>query len=125
MVEMAVIAASKRLDIARVARQIEAWLDERGFATERYDAEYGLLLKAGKSSALRTVLAADRALVIRISNETGGTQVHVRQGSWTKNLASNAGWALATGGTNLAISGWSFVIQFQFEKYVRKILREG
>jgi hypothetical protein len=120
---MTVIAANTRLDISDVARQIKGWLGEHGFETQTYDAEYGLLLKSGKSSWLRTFFAADRALVIRISNETGVTEVHVRQGSWTKNLASNAGWALATGGTNLAISGWSFVIQFQFEAYVRKILK--
>jgi hypothetical protein len=120
---MAVIAANTRLDINDVARQLKSWLNEHGFETQVLDAEYGLLLKAGKSSALRTFLAADRALVIRISNETAVTEVHVRQGNWTKNLVSNAGWAIATGGTNLAISGWSFVVQYQFESYVRKILK--
>jgi hypothetical protein len=123
LVAMTVIVANTRRDIGDVAQQIKSWLNERGFETQVLNAEYGLLLKAGKSSALRTFFAADRALVIRISNETAVTEVHVRQGSWTKNLASNAGWALATGGTNLAISGWSFVIQFQFESYVRKILK--
>ena len=98
-------------------------LNERGFETREYHAEYGLLLRSGKSSALRTFLAADRALVIRISNETAVTEVQVRQGSWTKNLAANAGWIAATGGGMLAVSGWSFVIQLELEAYVRKILK--
>jgi hypothetical protein len=119
---MTVIAADAQLDINVVARQIKGWLGERGFETQTLEAEYGLLLKSAKSSALRTFFAADRALVIRISNETAVTEVHVRQGNWTKNLVSNAGWALATGGTNLAISGWSLVIQKQLEAYIRKIL---
>jgi hypothetical protein len=120
---MTVIAANTRLDIGDVAKQIMGWLSERGFKTQEYHAEYGLLLKSGKSSALRTVFAADRALVIRISNETAVTEVHVRQGSWTKNLVSNAGWIAATGGGILAISAWSLVIQLQLEAYVRRILK--
>lgn len=114
-----------------VARQIKDWLAERNFDTQMDKAEYGLLVKARKSSVLRRVTAADRALVVRISNDGGSTEVTIRQGSWAANLTSNVAWNAAlialTGGGALAvtgtISGWSFVVQHQLAVYVRKILQ--
>ena len=127
---MTAVAAKQAMDITDVAGQINDWLVERGFETRTEDAEYGLLVRARKSSVGRKVLFADRALVIRVSNDSGVTEIVVRQGSWKANLASNAAWNVAlialTGGGLLAVtatvSGWSFVIQHQLVTYARKIL---
>jgi hypothetical protein len=131
VVAVTVVAADKAMDIEDVARQIEDWLVERNFDTQTDRAEYGLLVKARKSSVLRRVAAADRALVVRISNDLGSTEVTIRQGSWAANLTSNVAWNAAlialTGGGALAVtgsvSGWSFVVQHQLVVYVRKILQ--
>ncbi len=119
------------MDIEDIAGQIKDWLVERKFDTRTDKAEYGLLLKARKSSALRSIAAADRALVIRVSNDSGATEVTIRQGSWVANLTSNAAWNAAlialTGGGALAVtatvSGWSFVVQHRLVVYVRKVLQ--
>ena len=127
---MTVVAAKQQMDIADVAQQISDWLVERNFETRTDEAEYGLLVKARKSSVGRKVLAADRALVIRVSNDSGVTEIVIRQGSWVANLTSNVAWngalIVLTGGGLLAVtasvSAWSFVIQRQLTTYVRKIL---
>ena len=131
VVAVTVVAANQAMDIEDVGRQIEDWLDERNFETQKDKAEFGLLIKARKSSVTRRVAAADRALVIRISNDGGGTEVTIRQGSWVANLTSNVAWnaaliALTGGGALLvtgSVSGWSFVVQHQLVAYVRKILK--
>jgi len=48
--------------------------------------------------------------------------VEVRQGSWQTNAISNAAWFVVTGGMNLAISGWSIVIQKDLENHIKKVL---
>jgi hypothetical protein len=130
VVGVTVVAAKQQMDIADVAQQISDWLVERNFETRTDEAEYGLLVKARKSSVGRKVLAADRALVIRVSNDSGVTEIVIRQGSWVANLTSNVAWngalIVLTGGGLLAVtasvSAWSFVIQRQLTTYVRKIL---
>jgi hypothetical protein len=130
VVAVTVVTAKKAMDIQDVARQINDWFLERNFETHTDQAEYGLLIKARKSSALRSIAAADRALVARISNDSGSTEVVIRQGSWVANLTSNTAWNAAlialTGGGALVItgsvSGWSFVVQHKLVVYVRKIL---
>lgn len=127
---MTVVTAKKAVDIEDVARQINDWFLERNFETRTEKAEYGLLIKARKSSVLRSIAAADRALVARISNDSGSTEVVIRQGSWVANLTSNTAWNAAlialTGGGALvvtgSVSGWSFMVQHKLVVYIRKIL---
>jgi hypothetical protein len=81
-------------------------------------------VKARKSSTLRSVIGADRAIEVGVRTADGKTRVLVCQGSWKTNVISNAAWLFVTGGINLAISGWSIVIQKDLEGYVREVLEE-
>lgn len=110
------------MDEAYIAQQVREWLAHHHFQVETFPAEYGILVRARKASALRTAVGADRALVIRISNDAGVMEVVIRQGSWTKNLVSNAAWLALTGGTNLLISAWSFEVQRNLARFLRRIL---
>ena len=81
-------------------------------------------MKARKSSVLRAIAGADRALEIEIGHADGKTVVDVRQGSWQTSVVSNLAWVLVTGGMNLAFSGWSIVIQKELESHIRSVLAE-
>ena len=119
---MATIVQHKKLDNREIARQIKNWFDKRDFETKAIEQDGTYEVKARKSSGLRAILGADRAIEVRVETLGEETHVDVRQGSWKTNAISNAAWLVVTGGMNLAISGWSIVIQKELESYVREIL---
>ncbi len=83
-----------------------------------------LIRSRRKGSAVRAVLGADRALEVEVRHAGSQTIADVRQGSWKTNIVSNAVWLVATGGMNLAVSGWSVIIQKDLESYIRSLFAE-
>ncbi len=121
---MALIVHPSVVDTREVARRVKIWFDEKGFETKAFGQDDSYLVKARKSSTLRSVIGADRAIEVGVRAADGETLVYVCQGSWKTNVISNAAWLFVTGGINLAISGWSLVIQKDLESYVRDVLKE-
>ncbi len=121
---MATITHPSRLDTRKTAKAIQDWLDEKGFETKAFDAQGAYTIKARKGSAVRAVVGADRALEVEVRHAGSQTVADVRQGSWKTNIVSNAVWLVATGGMNLAVSGWSVVIQKDLESYIRSLFAE-
>jgi hypothetical protein len=121
---MAAIIHPALVDARAVAKAIQDWLDCRRFETKALQAGASYFVKARKSSVVRAVIGADRALEIEVGHADGKTIVDVRQGSWTTNVVSNLAWVLVTGGMNLAFSGWSIVIQKELESHIRSVLAE-
>jgi hypothetical protein len=119
---MALIVHSQEIDNREVARQIKNWFDQKSFETKVIQGNNSYAIKARKKNKLRAVVGADRAIEVAIRTTDGETQVEVRQGSWKTNAISNAAWLVVTGGMNLAISGWSIMIQKDLENYIRKVL---
>ena len=119
---MAEIVSYNKLNNRDVAKQIKNWFDQRKFETKAIEENGTYAIKARKSSGLRSFLGADRAIEVGIRTINEETHVEVRQGSWKTNMISNAAWLVVTGGMNLAISGWSLVIQKELENYIRQIL---
>lgn len=117
---MSVIGHPEELDTRALATRIKKWLDGKNFETKALEGAGSFVIKARKASALRAVVGADRALEIEIRNFEGQTQVDVRQGSWKTNFISNAVWVVATGGMNLAFTGWSLVIQKELETFIKE-----
>lgn len=122
---MATLTASKPLDLNEMARQIQDWFEQRHFENKLLEDNGAYIVKARKSSKWRAVLGADRALNVILGHENGGTKVMVKQGDWTTNIVSNTIWLVATGGTNILISGWSFVLQKQLQSYIQSLLDEA
>jgi hypothetical protein len=77
---------------------------------------------AKKSGTVRVVFAACRALIVTASHSNGDTIIEIKQGSWSENLWSNAGWFLATGGANLAFTLWSYEVEREFKNYAKGVL---
>jgi hypothetical protein len=121
---MAAITHLGLVDARAVAKAIQDWLDSRRFETKALQAGASYFVKARKSSVLRAIAGADRALEIEVGHADGKTIVDVRQGSWQTNVVSNLAWVLVTGGMNLAFSGWSIVIQRELESHIRSVLAE-
>ncbi len=119
---MATITGGSAADIKQVAAQIADWFHDKRFQVEALSDGSNYLVKARKASGVRAAVGADRALVVEVSRSGGELTVDVRQGSWKTNAVSNAAWLVATGGMNLAISGWSVVVQKELEGYVRSLL---
>lgn len=119
---MTLITSYKELNTKDIATKIKHWLDKKDFETKVFQIDNDYVIKAKKSSVLRAVFGADRALEIGVRNHDKQTQVNIRQGSWKTNAVSNAAWLFVTGGANLLISGWSIVIQKELESYIRTIL---
>lgn len=119
---MAVITREGLVNTQDVANAVKDWLDSKGFDTRVLGEGGEFTVKARKASAVRAVVGADRALEVGVRHFAGRTEVDVRQGSWKTNIVSNAAWLAATGGMNLAISGWSLVIQKELESHIRAIL---
>ena len=119
---MAIIIHPQEIDNREVARQIKNWFDQKSFETKVIQGNNSYAIKARKKNKLRAVVGADRAIEVAIRTTDGETQVEVRQGSWKTNAISNAAWLVVTGGMNLAISGWSIMIQKDLENYIRKVL---
>lgn len=121
---MTAISSTTPADLREVARRIHGWLESKGFEVRGLQAGEGFVIKARKASTLRAIVGADRALEIGVQPRGALVDVEIRQGSWKTNAVSNAVWLVATGGMNLAISGWSLVIQKDLEHYVRSIFEE-
>ena len=121
---MATIVHPALVDTRKVATAINDWLRLKCFETKALEADGSYTVKARKANAVRAVLGADRALEVEVRQSDGRTVVDVRQGSWKTNIISNVAWAVVTGGMNLAISGWSVVIQKDLEAHIRSVLAE-
>lgn len=119
---MATIAHLGKLNNREIAKEIKKWFDQKGFETKAIEQNGSYTVKARKGGGLRAIVGADRAIEVGIRTFEDDTQVDVRQGSWKTNAISNAAWFVVTGGMNLAISGWSLVIQKDLENYIRKLL---
>jgi len=119
---MAAIVHPGKLDNREVAKKIKNWLNQKGFETKAIEQDGTYAIKARKSSSLRAIVGADRAIEVGVRTSGDETRIDVRQGSWKTNAISNAAWLIVTGGMNLAISGWSIVIQKELENYIRKVL---
>lgn len=120
---MALIVHPSEVDTRELARRVKVWFDEKGFETKAFGQDGSYLVKARKSSTFRSVIGADRAIEVGVRAAEGETRVLVSQGSWKTNVISNAAWLFVTGGLNLAISGWSIVIQKDLESHVREVLK--
>lgn len=116
---MATITHPARIDNAELASLIRDWFEARKFETRVLESDGTCAVKARKKSLWRAAIAADRALEVDIRSFGDATEVVVHQGDWTTNLVSNGVWFVATGGMNLAFSGWSVVIQKQLESFIR------
>ncbi len=121
---MATLTHPDQLDTQELTYRIERWFLEQGFETKRVGSEGLYAIKARKSSWWRALMAADRAVEVDVRTVGHSTEVIVGQGDWTTNVVSNAVWFAITGGGNLAFSGWSFVIQWQLEAYIRQTMAE-
>lgn len=121
---MATIVHLGKLDNREIAKQIKKWFDQKGFETKAIEQDESYAVRARKSGGFRAIVGADRAIEVGIHTLGDETQVDVRQGSWKTNAISNAAWLVVTGGMNLAISGWSIVIQKDLENHIRKILND-
>ncbi len=119
---MSTITTEKQLNLKNIADGVTQWLEFKSWQTKVEKVEGNYYVRARKSSWWRAAIGADRALVIHIYSNEEGTSVAVGQGDWTTNIWSNVFWFVATGGTNIAISGWSFVLQKQLQQYVKEML---
>jgi hypothetical protein len=129
---MTKISSPLYLNSKAIASQILAWLEQQHFEVKLSKLEDDYYITARKTNALRVVLIADHALIVGIrrgssgssgSSETTGTIIEVKQGPWETKIISNAVWLALTGGTNLLIAGWSFILQKHLENYIEsKIL---
>lgn len=121
---MSKITHPGRADNRDIAKRIKGWLDKKGFETKAFESDDGFTIKARKASAIRALIGADRALEIDVRYANDQTEVDLRQGSWKTNAISNLAWVVVTGGANLAISGWSLLIQKELEAFVREALSQ-
>lgn len=121
---MALISEPVVVDTLTLAKRVNHWLQEKGFETKAVELGGTYAIKARKSSLIRSVAGADRALEVSIRQFNGQTQVDVRQGSWKTNVVSNSVWLVATGGANLALTGWSLIVQKDLESFVRLAISE-
>ena len=121
---MALITHPLPVDLLQAARRIQSWFDIKGFETKAVEHSGMYCLRARKASAFRAFLGADRALEVAFRISNNQTEIDVRQGSWKTNVVSNAIWLVATGGMNLAFSGWSFMLQKELESHIREVLQQ-
>jgi hypothetical protein len=121
---MATMNYPRSLDVQELIKRIQGWSEMREFETKVVGDGQHWAVKARKSSWFRAAMAADRAINVNIRTDGEKTEVVVGQGDWTTNLASNAVWLAVTGGAWLAISGWSFVVQWQLEGFIRQQMEE-
>lgn len=119
---MATIVHFVKVDNRELANVIKNWFTQKHFETKTLEQDGSYAVKARKSSGFRAFVGADRAIEVAIRTSGNETHVDVRQGSWKTNAISNVAWLVVTGGMNLAISGWSVVIQKDLENYIRKVL---
>ena len=118
---MSQISTTDILDTKAIADGVKRWFNERDWDVKTDATENNHYIRAHKSNWWRAVVGADRALVVHVYSNKDGTFVDVGQGDWTTNIVSNVIWAFATGGTNIAISGWSFISQKQLQSYIQEL----
>jgi hypothetical protein len=121
---MATMSYPKSLDVEELVKRIKGWFDLREFETKVVGEGAHWAVKARKAGWFRAAMAADRAINVNVRTDGERTEVVVGQGDWTTNLVSNAVWFAVTGGAWLAISGWSFVVQWQLESYIRQQMED-
>ncbi len=120
---MALMTHPAPVDLLEAARRIQWWFNTKGFETKALEHSGAYCIRARKTSTLRAVMAADRALEVALRISNGQTEIDVRQGSWQTNFVSNAVWLVATGGMNLVFTGWSIVLQKELEAHIRGVLQ--
>ena len=118
------IEKTKLVNLDILGERLGLWFIERKWELKTERGPTTFALQARKAGKIRVFLAACRALIVICKHENGKTIVSVRQGSWTENIWSNAAWLVATGGTNLLFSLWSFEVQREFQNYVKSLLEE-
>ncbi len=116
--------ANGTVNLDLLGEKLRLWFVERKWEVKADRGPSSYAIQARKAGKIRVTFAACRALIVICQQEQGTTRVSVKQGSWTENIWSNVGWFIATGGTNLAFSLWSFEVQREFQNYVKRALEE-
>ena len=108
---MAINSSDLFLDLEHLGRQAKAWLEGKHFETKvqrldqtvrvsgnwagtKYVEAYGSL----NSVFGMNLMKVDSALHVTMRHVESGTQVMVKQGSWSENLVINVVWTWATAG---------------------------
>jgi hypothetical protein len=105
-----------------LGEKLRLWFVEKKWEVNVQRGPSSYAIQAKKTGKVRVIFAACRALIVICRFDEGKTRILVKQGSWSENLWSNFSWFVATGGMNLAFSLWSFEVQREFQKYVKKVL---
>jgi predicted Zn finger-like uncharacterized protein len=123
------------LDLEELYREIMEWLDSKSFESKvlRQDGTIrisgnwpgtGMFQAAGTvANAFRgNPMKVDSALHVAIRHFEGGTQVLVKQGTWSDNAVGNLAWTFVTGGLNVALSEYGKTVITDLEGYVDELL---
>jgi hypothetical protein len=116
---MAEFKANKIIDLETIGTKVRKWFLDKNWTVKVHKENNMYGIEAQKKDKLRITFGACRALTFICWHEKGKTRLTIKQGSWAENIASNLGWFFLTGGANLAITAWSFVVQKQFEQFVK------
>jgi len=117
-----ILSKDKLIDLRDLGKKLKLWFIERDWDVKTNVSQQYYTINARKTGYARRVIAACRALVVVCYHEGMSTKVKIEQGTWTENIVSNIGWFLATGGTNLAFSLWSYKVQKNFKNYAQSVL---
>ena len=118
------IYQGKNVNINVLVKDIQDWLEQRGFETQSQKAEDKdiWLLQARKSGFFRTIVAATRAFTIVIEGEPNRFSVRVGISEWITNLTAVGLAALLTVGITLIgvviSASWTKKIQGDIKKYI-------
>jgi hypothetical protein len=116
---MAEFKANRIIDLETIGSKVRKWFLEKKWTVKVHKESNMYGIEAEKKDKIRITFGACRALTFICWHESGYTRIKIKQGSWAENIASNFAWIVATGGANLAITAWSFVVQKQFEEFVK------
>ena len=135
---MAINSSDLFLDLEHLGRQAKAWLEGKHFETKvqrldqtvrvsgnwagtKYVEAYGSL----NSVFGMNLMKVDSALHVTMRHVESGTQVMVKQGTWSENLVCNVVWTWATAGLNVALSQVSENIIAELDGVVQEWLVGG
>ena len=117
----------KGKDPSAVQSHIEEYLKNDGFTVpESAPSADGVVLQAKKGGFLRGVVAADRALTIKISGTPADLTVRVGIGKWLEHLATAAIETLLISDlfliVDVADSAWNFEIEDKLVKDLKEFV---
>ena len=117
----------KGKDVGAVKAHIEEYLKNDGFTVqESAPSADGVVLQAKKGGFLRGIVAADRALTIKISGTPADLTVRVGIGKWLEHLATAAIETLLISDLFLVVdvadSAWNFEIEDKLVKDLKEFV---